>query len=53
MPGASESALWTLYQTLRSEGAPLSMRKVTQRSEIFPVFHDLFHRRNKRETAAP
>lgn len=53
MPGASKSALWTLYQTLRSEGAPLSMRKVTQRSEIFPVFHDLFHRRNKRETAAP
>jgi uncharacterized sporulation protein YeaH/YhbH (DUF444 family) len=53
MPGASESSLWTLYQTLRSEGAPLSMRKVTQRSEIFPVFHDLFHRRNKRETAAP
>jgi uncharacterized sporulation protein YeaH/YhbH (DUF444 family) len=53
MPGVSESALWTLYQTLRSEGAPLSMRKVTQRSEIFPVFHDLFHRRNKRETAAP
>jgi uncharacterized sporulation protein YeaH/YhbH (DUF444 family) len=53
MPGVSESALWTLYQTLRSEGAPLSMRKVNQRSEIFPVFHDLFHRRNKRETAAP
>src|SRR5713101_8091136 len=51
MPGASESALWTLYQTLRSEGAPLSMRKVTQRSEIFPVFHDLFHRRRKQEKA--
>jgi uncharacterized protein len=51
--GASESALWTLYQRLRSEGAPLSMRKVHQRSEIFPVFHELFHRRNNRETAAP
>jgi uncharacterized protein len=51
--GASGSSLWTLYQGLRSAGAPLSMRKVHNRSEIFPVFHDLFHRRNNRETAAP
>jgi uncharacterized protein len=47
----SESSLWTLYQRLRAEGAPLSMRKVRNRSEIFPVFHELFHRRNNRETA--
>src|ERR1700757_5090219 len=33
-----DSSLWTLYQRLRSEGAPLSMRKVNNRSEIFPVF---------------
>src|SRR6201991_1030633 len=37
-----DSALWTLYQRLRQEGAPLSMRKVCERGEIFPVFHDLF-----------
>ena len=49
----SESSLWTLYQRLRAEGAPLSMRKVCNRSEIFPVFHELFHRRNNREKAAP
>ena len=49
----SESSLWTLYQRLRTEGAPLSMRKVCNRSEIFPVFHELFHRRNNREKAAP
>jgi uncharacterized sporulation protein YeaH/YhbH (DUF444 family) len=48
-----DSSLWTLYQRLRAEGAPLSMRKVSDRSEIFPVFHDLFHRRQKQENAAP
>src|ERR1700753_3939963 len=47
-----DSSLWTLYQRLRSEGAPLSMRKVATRSEIFPVFHDLFQRRSQ-EKAAP
>ncbi|HEY0912330.1 MAG TPA: YeaH/YhbH family protein, partial [Bradyrhizobium sp.] len=49
----SDSSLWSLYQRLRADGAPLSMRKVSDRSEIFPVFHDLFHRRGKQERAAP
>jgi hypothetical protein len=48
-----DSSLWTLYQRLRTEGAPLSMRKVSDRSEIFPVFHDLFQRRRSQERAAP
>jgi uncharacterized protein len=48
----SDSALWSLYQRLRSEGALLSIRKVSRRSEIFPVFHDLFHRRNVQEKVA-
>src|ERR1700742_2675937 len=47
-----DSALWTLYQRLRGDGAPLSMRKVNNRSEIFPVFHDLFQRRGSQEKAA-
>ena len=48
--GMTDSSLWTLYQRLRAAGAPLSMRKVNDRSEIFPVFHDLFQRRgNSRE----
>jgi uncharacterized sporulation protein YeaH/YhbH (DUF444 family) len=47
-----DSSLWTLYQRLRNEGAPLSMRKVATRGEIFPVFHDLFQRRSQ-EKAAP
>jgi hypothetical protein len=49
----SDSSLWALYQRLRADGVPLSMRKVSERSEIFPVFHDLFHRRGKQEKAAP
>ena len=48
-----DSSLWTLYQRLRTEGAPLSMRKVASRSEIFPVFHELFQRRRNQEKAAP
>jgi hypothetical protein len=48
-----DSSLWTLYQRLRADGAPLSIRKVNERSEIFPVFHDLFQRRRISEKAAP
>ena len=46
------SALWSLYEGLRANGAPLSMRKVNERSEIFPVFHDLFQRRGPQERTA-
>ena len=48
-----ESALWTLYQRLCADGAPLAMRKVSDRGEIFPVFRDLFQRRVGQERAAP
>ena len=41
------------FKWSRADGAPLSMRKVSDRSEIFPVFHDLFKRRRKQEKAAP
>jgi uncharacterized sporulation protein YeaH/YhbH (DUF444 family) len=47
-----DSALWSLYERLRLGGAPLSMRKVRDRSEIFPVFHDLFQRRGAQEKVA-
>jgi uncharacterized protein len=49
----SDSSLWSLYERLRADGAPLSMRKVSERSEIFPVFQDLFHRRGQQEKTAP
>lgn len=48
----SHSALWKLYERLRSEGAPLSIRKVGHRSEIFPVFRELFQRGQGRERVA-
>jgi uncharacterized sporulation protein YeaH/YhbH (DUF444 family) len=42
----ADSSLWGLYSKLVAEGAPLSMRKVSERSEIFPVFRELFRRRD-------
>jgi uncharacterized sporulation protein YeaH/YhbH (DUF444 family) len=48
-----DSPLWTLYRRLRQGGAALSMRKVSNRGEIFPVFHELFQRRDPRERATP
>jgi len=48
-----DSSLWTLYQKLHQAGAPLSIRKVISRSEIFPVFRDLFQRRSKNVKAVP
>jgi hypothetical protein len=47
-----DSSLWTLYQRLRADGTRLSMRKVRDRSEIYPVFHDLFQKRGKQERVA-
>jgi uncharacterized sporulation protein YeaH/YhbH (DUF444 family) len=47
-----DSALWSLYERLRANGEPLSMRKVRDRSEIFPVFHDLFQRRGTTQERA-
>jgi uncharacterized protein len=44
---SADSSLWGLYTKLAAEGAPLSMRKVSQRSEIFPVFRELFRRRER------
>lgn len=45
MHGPSETELWGLYSKLAGAGAPLAMRKVSHRSEIFPVFSELFQRR--------
>jgi uncharacterized sporulation protein YeaH/YhbH (DUF444 family) len=47
----SRSQLWQLYERLRGGGASLSMRKVRNRSEIFPVFHDLFSRQQSNKEA--
>ena len=48
-----DSPLWTLYERLQSEGAPLSMRRVEDRNEIFPVFRDLFKKRDAHQRVSP
>jgi uncharacterized sporulation protein YeaH/YhbH (DUF444 family) len=40
--GASE--LWATYDQLVKSGRPLAMRKVSERTEIYPVFRELFAR---------
>jgi uncharacterized protein len=42
---SSATSLWALYEHIRAANPLLSMRKVSHRSEIFPVFQDLFQRR--------
>ena len=44
-----EQNLWTEYAQLQEEHANFAMRKVSEASEIYPVFRDLF----KREGATP
>jgi uncharacterized sporulation protein YeaH/YhbH (DUF444 family) len=42
---SSGSAVWQLYERISAGWPVLSMRKVSDRSQIYPVFHDLFQRR--------
>ena len=44
----SPSALWKVYEQACARGAPLAMRKVGARNEIYPVFRDLFQRRREK-----
>jgi uncharacterized sporulation protein YeaH/YhbH (DUF444 family) len=53
MGASSRSSLWSVYEHLRGEGLPIAMRKVTTRGEIFPVFRDLFQKRQASERVAP
>lgn len=47
-----KTALWQTYETLQEEGANIAMRKVNHRREIYPVFRELFRRRDV-EARAP
>jgi len=48
LPGFGDrpSALWRLYSLIRSPIAPMAMRKVRHRRDIFPIFRELFARRD-------
>ncbi|MFZ4071159.1 MAG: YeaH/YhbH family protein [Caulobacterales bacterium] len=50
LPGFGErpSALWRLYSLIRSPEAPMAMRKVRHRRDIYPVFRDLFKKQDAR-----
>jgi uncharacterized sporulation protein YeaH/YhbH (DUF444 family) len=50
LPGFGDrpSALWRLYSLIRSQAAPMAMRKVRHRRDIYPVFRDLFARQDAR-----
>jgi uncharacterized protein len=50
LPGFGDrpSALWRLYSLIRSPEAPMAMRKVRHRRDIYPVFRDLFKKQDTR-----
>ena len=48
-----DSDLWQTYEAIVASGAPLAMRKVGHRRDIYPVFRDLFARKVGTEAAAP
>jgi len=39
--------LWKAYEQIAREGRPIAMRKVNHRSQIYPVFRQLFSREHK------
>jgi uncharacterized sporulation protein YeaH/YhbH (DUF444 family) len=47
-----KTALWQTYEALQEDGANIAMRKVNHRREIYPVFRELFRRRDA-ETRTP
>ncbi|KAA2235857.1 YeaH/YhbH family protein [Salinarimonas soli] len=47
-----ETTLWRTYQALKGEGAEMAMRRVRHRRDIFPVFRDLFQKRDAAEVDA-
>jgi len=47
-----KTALWQTYETMQDDGLNIAMRKVNHRREIYPVFRELFRRRDV-EARAP
>jgi uncharacterized sporulation protein YeaH/YhbH (DUF444 family) len=42
-----DSDLWQTYTMVQRSGAPLAMRKVTHRRDIYPVFRELFQKKTQ------
>jgi uncharacterized sporulation protein YeaH/YhbH (DUF444 family) len=47
-----DSDLWQTYSVVARSGAPLAMRKVTHRRDIYPVFRELFQKKASAEAVA-
>jgi len=47
-----DSDLWQTYSTIIKSGAPMAMRKVGHRRDIYPVFRELFAKKTGTEAAA-
>ena len=47
-----DSDLWQTYSTIIKNGAPMAMRKVGHRRDIYPVFRELFAKKTGTEAAA-
>jgi uncharacterized protein len=47
-----DSDLWQTYSTIIRAGAPMAMRKVGHRRDIYPVFRELFQKKTGAEAAA-
>jgi len=47
-----DSDLWQTYSTIIRGGAPMAMRKVGHRRDIYPVFRELFAKKTGAEAAA-
>jgi len=43
------TTLWRTYEAIAKAGGPIAMRKVNHRREIYPVFRELFSRKDKAE----
>ncbi|MBI1250559.1 MAG: DUF444 family protein [Alphaproteobacteria bacterium] len=50
-PSGRPSSLWRTYEAMVASKSPIAMRKVRHRREIFPVFRDLFQRRQSAEAS--
>src|SRR3954470_2621485 len=45
------TTLWRTYEAIAKAGGPIAMRKVNHRREIYPVFRELFGRKDARAEA--
>ncbi|WP_181705995.1 YeaH/YhbH family protein [Chthonobacter rhizosphaerae] len=53
MQHQGDTTLWRTYEALQRTGARFEMRRVQRREDIYPVFRQLFQKRDAAEGASP